>query len=52
MASLFISYSRKDVDTARKLTEAFKGPDLDIWIGWEGIPPTVLMMPVRACSAI
>ena len=41
MASLFISYSRKDVDFARKLTEAFKGPALDFWIDWEGIPPTV-----------
>jgi len=41
MASLFISYSRKDIDFARKLTEAFKGQDLDFWIDWEGIPPTV-----------
>ncbi len=41
MASLFISYSRKDIDVARKLTEAFKGQDLDFWIDWEGIPPTV-----------
>jgi hypothetical protein len=23
------------------LTEAFKGQDLDFWIDWEGIPPTV-----------
>src|SRR3970040_1572556 len=41
MASLFISYSRKDIEAARKLTEAFKGQDLDFWIDWEGIPPTV-----------
>lgn len=41
MASLFISYSRKDVEAARKLTEAFKGQELDYWIDWEGIPPTV-----------
>jgi hypothetical protein len=41
MTSLFISYSRKDIDSARKLTEAFKGKDLDFWIDWEGIPPTV-----------
>src|SRR5690349_846074 len=41
MASLFISYSRKDIESARKLTEAFKGQDLDYWIDWEGIPPTV-----------
>jgi WD40 repeat protein len=41
MASLFISYSRKDIDAARKLTEAFKSQDLDVWIDWEGIAPTV-----------
>jgi WD40 repeat protein len=41
MTSLFISYSRKDVEYARKLTEAFKSQDLDFWIDWEGIPPTV-----------
>ncbi|HLO28590.1 MAG TPA: TIR domain-containing protein, partial [Anaerolineales bacterium] len=26
---------------ARKLTDALKGQDLDFWIDWEGIPPTV-----------
>src|SRR4030095_8756340 len=41
MSSLFISYSRKNIEAARKLTEAFKGQDLDFWIDWEGIPPTV-----------
>jgi len=41
MASLFISYSRRDTEFARKLTEAFKGQGLDFWIDWEGIPPTV-----------
>src|SRR5215475_9908433 len=41
MASLFISYSRKDTQAARKLTEAFNGQQLDFWIDWEGIPPTV-----------
>src|SRR5512139_4112476 len=41
MASLFISYSRKDINFARKLTDAFKGQNLDFWIDWEGIPPTV-----------
>jgi WD40 repeat protein len=41
MPSLFISYSRKDTDCARRLTDAFKGQDLDFWIDWEGIPPTV-----------
>jgi WD40 repeat protein len=41
MASLFISYSRKDKEAARKLTEAFQSQDMDFWIDWEGIPPTV-----------
>jgi hypothetical protein len=41
MASLFISYSRKNIESARKLTEAFEGQDLDFWIDWQGIPPTV-----------
>src|SRR5688572_30263852 len=41
MTSLFISYSRKDIESARRLTEAFKGQDWNFWIDWEGIPPTV-----------
>lgn len=41
MTSLFISYSRKDKDAAQKLTDAFQVQDLDFWIDWEGIPPTV-----------
>jgi len=40
MASLFISYSRKDIDLARKLTETLNAQGLDTWIDWEGIPPT------------
>jgi len=41
MASLFISYSRKDTLIARKLSDALKNRDMDIWIDWEGIPFTV-----------
>src|SRR5690349_8651267 len=41
MASLFISYSRKDTESARRLTQALKSQNLDFWIDWEGIPPTV-----------
>ena len=41
MTSLFVSYSRKDIDAARQLTEAFVRENLDFWIDWEGIPPTV-----------
>ena len=41
MTSIFISYSRKDIAAARTLTEALKARQLDFWIDWEGIPPTV-----------
>jgi hypothetical protein len=41
LAGLFISYSRRDIVFARKLTKAFEGQELDFWIDWEGIPPTV-----------
>ena len=41
MTSLFISYSRSDIEVARRLTEAFKGQGLNSWIDWEDIPPTV-----------
>ncbi len=34
MASLFISYSRKNIEAARKLTAAFKGQNLDFWVDW------------------
>lgn len=41
MTSLFISYSRRDIASARRLTGALKGRDLDFWIDWKGIPPSV-----------
>jgi WD40 repeat protein len=41
MTSLFISYSRKDIETTRKLTQRFKEQMWDIWIDWDEIPPTV-----------
>jgi photosystem II stability/assembly factor-like uncharacterized protein len=41
VASLFISYSRRDIEFARRITQAFKNQKLDFWIDWEGIPPTV-----------
>ena len=41
MTQVFISYSRKDMEVARRLAEAFKDQDLDVWIDWEGIAPTV-----------
>lgn len=41
MASLYINYSRKDIEFARRLTAEFPKYNLDFWVDWEGIPPTV-----------
>jgi len=41
MAEVFVSYSRKDIDFARRLTDELMKSDLDFWIDWKGIPPTV-----------
>src|SRR5690349_1317554 len=41
MAKVFISYSRKDIVFAKRLTAELQKCDLDFWIDWEGIPPTV-----------
>ncbi|MBC7878149.1 MAG: toll/interleukin-1 receptor domain-containing protein [Anaerolineales bacterium] len=41
MAKIFVSYSRKDIEFARKLTDELQKNDLDFWVDWEGIPPTV-----------
>ena len=41
MAKVFISYSRKDIEFAKRLTAELQKSELDFWIDWEGIPPTV-----------
>ncbi len=41
MAKVFISYSRKDIDFAKKLTSELQKSELDFWVDWDGIPPTV-----------
>ena len=41
MAKLFVSYSRKDSVVARKLIEALKSIQQDVWVDWEAIPPAV-----------
>jgi len=41
MNDIFVSYSRKDTEFARKLTESFKSKDLDAWVDWQDIPPSV-----------
>jgi len=40
MTQLFISYSRKDKDFARKLVARFLEQQVDVWIDWEDIPPS------------
>jgi hypothetical protein len=41
MAKVFVSYSRKNIEFAKRLTTELQKSDLDFWIDWEGIPPTV-----------
>src|SRR5829696_5645994 len=41
MAKVFVSYSRKDIEFAKQLTAELQKSELDVWIDWEGIPPTV-----------
>lgn len=41
MAKVFVSYSRKDIEFAKRLTTELQKSELDFWIDWEGIPPTV-----------
>ena len=41
MARVFVSYSRKDKDFCRQLTDELQKRDLDFWVDWDGIPPTV-----------
>jgi WD40 repeat protein len=41
MAKIFVSYSRKDSKTARKLIESFTTMGHDVWVDWEDIPPAV-----------
>src|SRR5687767_12656444 len=41
MARIFVSYSRKNIDFCRRLTAILQERELDFWVDWEGIPPTV-----------
>jgi formylglycine-generating enzyme required for sulfatase activity len=41
MARIFVSYSRKNIDFAKRLTGTLQERELDFWVDWEGIPPTV-----------
>ncbi len=41
MARIFVSYSRRNKDFCKQLTAELQKRDLDFWVDWEGIPPTV-----------
>ncbi|MFT3895259.1 MAG: SUMF1/EgtB/PvdO family nonheme iron enzyme [Anaerolineales bacterium] len=40
MTKLFISYSRKDKNSAEKLVNCLVGEQTDVWIDWADIPPS------------
>ena len=44
MADVFVSYSRKDTDFVRTLVGALDARGKEVWVDWEGIPPTVEFM--------
>jgi len=41
MNELFVSYSRKDTEFARRLTDRLKAEELESWVDWQDIPPSV-----------
>lgn len=41
MKQLFISYSRKDLEITRRITERFETNGLDAWVDWQDIPPSI-----------
>lgn len=40
MASVFVSYSKKDIEIVRKIVDALRQQGIDLWIDWEDIPPS------------
>ena len=38
--SVFISYSRKDIEFVHKLNDSLDSNELEAWVDWEGIPPS------------
>jgi formylglycine-generating enzyme required for sulfatase activity len=41
MARFFVSYSRKNKDFCRQLTTELQKHEMDFWVDWDDIPPTV-----------
>lgn len=44
MTALFISYSRSDLNRVRELHAALTAHGKEVWVDWEGIPPTAEWM--------
>ena len=44
MGDVFISYSRRDKDFVVRLHDALKRAGRDVWVDWEGIPPSAEWM--------
>ena len=44
MSKTFISYSRKDIEFTRKIVDHLNAKDIDVWVDWEGIPPSTEWM--------
>lgn len=44
MNDVFISYSRKDQDLVRRLYEVLTRAGREVWVDWEGIPPSAEWM--------
>ena len=40
MTDVFISYAREDKAFVTRLFDALVAQDRDVWVDWEGIPPT------------
>jgi formylglycine-generating enzyme required for sulfatase activity len=41
MARIFVSYSRKNKEFCKRLADELEKRDLDLWVDWDDIPPTV-----------
>ena len=41
MKQLFVSYSRQDTEFTRRITDRLQADDLEAWVDWQDIPPSV-----------
>ena len=44
MADVFVSYSRRDQEFVRRLHGALVAAGREVWVDWEGIPPSAKWM--------